>query len=712
MFKLPTCHSAWRSLACCLFLSMLFVVMAVALAVEKTRVWTDKSGKFKLEAEFVSVDGTEVLLKKSTGDIIRIPLEKLTPADAEIARKMAKGEDPAPAIEKKRTWTDKSGKFKLEAEFVALEGTEVVLKKSNGDTLRISIEKLAPADADAARALAQGVEANPFAGDRGDSNAPQSIMVGNLKVYHVEDQATPLVEISAEDVWEYVPDPEPASNQKSARSSYEVALPKRKAINRDDRPFFDDLGRGVMMFDRGQILYPINNYFSAKEYIPLPLIKVSLADGKSTSMAKTVFPAPVRAANSDGSRVLAFGERAWSSDTFDVAVMSYQGESFKPLYGWRPFPVGEHVSIGWSQNIRLAGKENAVVVKSRQSLDFWALKADAPRILFSTNIEGESAFGVSRGGKYLAVQQNKGIQLIDTTTAKSVGRIPDVVSTVLSIDFSPDGGRLAVLHYGRIKIYDLQQRAWVTDIRYPDFGHESGGQTPTQWLPDQCLLVNGQYLCHLPTEAVVWKYKGHYHNTKSLGWHGGAMWYQHSDVFGERASIAKKQFPTSEAATVVRKLAINPDYVYQSGAKVALVVNLTTADLGKIVTELRAKLAADGIEVVDQATMAFVIDSKPSENLSYYSIGGGGQPQLVANHTTTVIQIRLMEGNSQVWNTSFFKRPSMFVRVGQGESAAQAIAKTEATEYQLLRGLEFPKKVLRYPEGKSFFGETELFPGR
>lgn len=60
----------------------------------------------------------------------------------------------APADEY-RTWTDTTGKFKVEAAFVKLENGKVELKrKDNGKTLSLPIEKLSKADAEHARKLA------------------------------------------------------------------------------------------------------------------------------------------------------------------------------------------------------------------------------------------------------------------------------------------------------------------------------------------------------------------------------------------------------------------------------------------------------------------------------------------------------------------------------------------------------------------------------
>lgn len=61
----------------------------------------------------------------------------------------------ATAADDYRTWTDTTGKFKVEAAFIKLVDDKVELKrKDNGKTLSLAVEKLSKADADFARKLA------------------------------------------------------------------------------------------------------------------------------------------------------------------------------------------------------------------------------------------------------------------------------------------------------------------------------------------------------------------------------------------------------------------------------------------------------------------------------------------------------------------------------------------------------------------------------
>lgn len=55
------------------------------------RAWTDRTGKFRIEAEFVELAGDQVRLRKATGDVVVVPLERLCEEDRAWVRKRASG---------------------------------------------------------------------------------------------------------------------------------------------------------------------------------------------------------------------------------------------------------------------------------------------------------------------------------------------------------------------------------------------------------------------------------------------------------------------------------------------------------------------------------------------------------------------------------------------------------------------------------------------
>jgi hypothetical protein len=60
------------------------------------RTWTDSTGKYKIEGEFVWLADGQVDIRRDDGKLVRIPLEKLSEADQQRVRKSAKSADESP----------------------------------------------------------------------------------------------------------------------------------------------------------------------------------------------------------------------------------------------------------------------------------------------------------------------------------------------------------------------------------------------------------------------------------------------------------------------------------------------------------------------------------------------------------------------------------------------------------------------------------------
>jgi uncharacterized protein with FMN-binding domain len=65
------------------------------VAVAQMRTWTDKSGSYKTEAEFVDVVGGVVRLKKAGGELVSVPLARLSEADQAFLKQMTGSSVPS-----------------------------------------------------------------------------------------------------------------------------------------------------------------------------------------------------------------------------------------------------------------------------------------------------------------------------------------------------------------------------------------------------------------------------------------------------------------------------------------------------------------------------------------------------------------------------------------------------------------------------------------
>src|SRR5262245_38256924 len=121
------------------------------------KVKVDWAGKEQV-AEVVGYSGTGWITVKfnQNGREITptLPPQQLRPVE--------NGPRAAPAAEV-RTWVDATGKFKIDAAFVELKDGVVDLRKADGATVTISLDKLSAADQELARKLASDEAARPDA---------------------------------------------------------------------------------------------------------------------------------------------------------------------------------------------------------------------------------------------------------------------------------------------------------------------------------------------------------------------------------------------------------------------------------------------------------------------------------------------------------------------------------------------------------------------
>lgn len=81
-----------RQLTICL-VGLLIAISSVALA----RTWTDSTGKYRVEAEFVEFTDGNVKLKKTDGNIVSVPASKLSKADQQWVRDELKRRRSSPS---------------------------------------------------------------------------------------------------------------------------------------------------------------------------------------------------------------------------------------------------------------------------------------------------------------------------------------------------------------------------------------------------------------------------------------------------------------------------------------------------------------------------------------------------------------------------------------------------------------------------------------
>ena len=85
-----------------LFLAAIITVALLTPMAADARMWTDTTGKFTVEAEFVKLEDDVVHLRKPDGEVIEVPLKKLILADRRFAERANDPEAAQAAAEKRQ----------------------------------------------------------------------------------------------------------------------------------------------------------------------------------------------------------------------------------------------------------------------------------------------------------------------------------------------------------------------------------------------------------------------------------------------------------------------------------------------------------------------------------------------------------------------------------------------------------------------------------
>jgi hypothetical protein len=110
------------------------------------RTWTDITGKHKIEGEFVKLADGQVDIRREDGKLVRIPLEKLSEADQQHARKAVKVGEESPfsvtGDEEKPAAKPKAPTEGKETQTVVAEGVGTTKEEALKDAFRAAVRQV------------------------------------------------------------------------------------------------------------------------------------------------------------------------------------------------------------------------------------------------------------------------------------------------------------------------------------------------------------------------------------------------------------------------------------------------------------------------------------------------------------------------------------------------------------------------------------------
>jgi hypothetical protein len=677
-----------------------------------------------------------------------VPLEDVRPAGGEAEKQPA---EPEPAVA--RTWSDSTGKFKIEAVYLAQEGGGVKLLKSDGAVISVPLAKLSEADQEyvASRANMPAAPQRLKVGDAVEAHwravkwYPGVIrqVDGDRYLIHYDNYS------DAFDEWFDAKDVRP----RAAPASNVVSSGEPSTSETADATPAKPLQTGYTTCDVTKSApTPIDSQAAAPSGVaPDPGPAGTMPEGGFALRKMEFFekPAGMLPANADaGLLLLAFADKppgkpgATQFAVYDLsgAVVSevrYTGmhrllaaggawlittgeeHANPPQYRiWKRPDLEQPPEPGYELKMQADVHSPFAVNISRAwvSGDLAVLQTEGNRVILwglsQQRIEASweaSRAAVSSGGKYLAVLNDKGIAVIDLASRKQIGFWGLGSASVTALEFSPQGTSLACLFQSELKVFDLK----TGKIRFDNSLPPSAGSVtlgPPVWCNEDQVIIGKQHLVDVNVGFVVWKYNAQasLFGVPEMLSCGGKVCYLADRYGSEPAHVRSVTLPHEAVKTALASVDPREIYALTPGGSVALQVN-AGAEAGAIRQALEKRIAENGWKLAADSPIRIIATVKPGEARTETfteGLSGAGAATSVT-FRPMISEVDLQVNGESAWATATETFLPGILMSKSGQSTQDAVRAYEKPDISFFANLPLPRQIVK-PQHQEGLGSSQL----
>lgn len=631
---------------------------------------------------------------------LRIPEQKPNAAGGGTS-----GQGERAAALKPRVWSDRSGKFSINATIVRVEEGKAILKRS-ADQIEVAVpfEKLSEADQKyISDYQAESTKNNAGGSDqsaRGASEPNDTPLVPtNLSRAHLVD--------ASRGEWLY--HAEPADLEKLP--PLQVTLPEVRTFEKPIR---------VLLSPKEKRAYVVYLYSKPGADALCTVQACNLITAKLEPPASFGTNETPIAISSDGSLVLSrsvFSLRS-KQDEGTLRLYSHEGDKVKALSAWRPFNrdfgPGEikdnpfEVDVLWAA---FGGPTRLVTInRSGTRLAVW--EVPDLKLLYAINLEAGLP-SLSASGGHLSLVSKAAVSIVNVADGAVVARIPiNGDSSFATAALSDNGERLAVWQSGRIRVWNLKAK----EI-YRDFGllvAETGHPGRLEWISDNDLLLDGSAVVDIERRVPIAQFGG----ARESAYYAATSWFVREDLptaYKRTGLLVLVGTPLAkQQMESITRYKPEELLVLQPGSEVAIDVNGSGAEeTADIKQALESNLKKNGMNVVRDSRLRLVCTTQSGapKTIRYRSMRdpfGAGQEYQVA---VLERSLQLNMNGKELWGIQQTTVPpeTLWLTEGQTvEDALQQAAKNQQDYFpKLCANIWIPAYLARLPSG---FNEQPQLP--
>lgn len=596
-----------------------------------------------------------------------------------------------------RTWSDSTGRYKIEGKFVDLSGGKVTIERPDGSKFEIEISKLSQDDrkfaAEQAANPFRPAEDNPFKPKTGGGQPMASVATGSAGAARAVTPnwagAETVALMPTESEWKMSPPiAAPTAPERKARS---IPLPPKKG-------FFEGV-KGLAVNHTGQRALVGYGWDQPK---PLGETRVVLCDlvlGKVLTTA-TVAGQMVPLALSDNGYQALMCRDEWGFGNHDrVELWTLSPSGVSRTLEW--FPYGD--AEGGNRDVKWAAfldEERLVTLGGAGKLVVW--KAQEARPLYHLTIDGGSTPALTPDRKFLVFSTGKQVGVLDVDAAQVVAMMSTPQQlTWAKLCLSPDATRLACLSHDKLYVWNFANGELYRDT--PLTGQGMNGEII--WPEGSYLLVGKKELFDIENQVRVWSYSGH-EQVESAN--GMCAFVVSAGEKNPGALVLARVPPPTLEQTLARAMKAPDFFVVKPGVTVKLnFAGLPDAqERAKAETTITKKLEELGMKTGASGSIELVATAEPGEEKEISYHGFGISPWKEYKVREYVTRLKFVYKGQVVWQTQGSSVPT-FISLKEGETIEQVLRRSERADYSLFERVEFPKMLMK-PMGPDGLGASKV----
>ncbi len=664
---------------------------AVPAAKPELRTWTDATGKFSIDANFVEQKDGDVVLRTADGKTLTVPLDKLSETDQEFLEVWSKTASATPSPDPtyevgQKVEVDYRGKWYAATIKEARDGKYFIGYEgysSNFDEW-VTTERL--------RQVAGTTPAQPSQ-PAGSSVANDGAFSGRPTIAELDFMSAPVLAIS------------------------ELTMPSAVLVdgaNMAPWPAGSTAIAQRTLHAKGGRLsrllaaepLAIASWFDTKDRTTWGTFIARLEPGKSQPTQLAFLPAQLEIfpGREDGL----------------LALHASRGNTFKPdtLYQLKWSADGALQPTGASAKLVNLPPLGAELVWTGQGVDgaIALLTSDGSVLLLDSalkprlRIEGPASASpsipaFSPGGKYLAIRMDRYVSLVDLQAGKvAAAWAPNLQQPQFA--FSPNGKLLACSDSSEFAVFDLTSGRETVRLAAPQL--QGFTQSSPVWLGNDKLLVNQQLLVDAARGIPLWLYDTTYSRplvVTSLG--SSAGYFFAASTLGMLAL----ELPHSAAEATLNSVDPGKMFAVQPGGSVALkLVNQSggAVDDSKVLQAMQRAMAAAGWKSDPSAAVQLqvTIEQGQQQTATFGPQPGVSGASERVSYTPLETTVAVVINGKTVWSRGDTGAMPATIFTRAGESAQAAISRWKNVNQGFLESVQLPQRIVT-PEFAMGLGRSQ-----